>query len=389
MNWRWLRPWVGASALLWMLPGCTQVPALGNCGDLGATAEAQKVEAFLATGARFETQSRALTNEVEATCRAMARDLGLTVRTAGPGERQVVVTCEALSAEIESIVDAALPAGSRLDVEFVPPRCSVAVDAMAQCVAECDVNVSADVAVTCTEGRLVGGCSGTCMGECSVRGEIACDARCEGTCTGSCTGTCVGACDGECSAVDGEGNCIGTCSGTCNGSCTGSCSGSCSGTCVADVSGSCTGTCAGSCDVDFVAPRCEGQAQVQADAQCQAACEADVSLDAQCTEPSVAIYASAEIDPAAQARLVALVETLRVNYPRFLALTARLAVVAESGAELVRTFNAAADAAGRLSFAAGTCFAATTARAVDALATVSATVTVTVEVNASVSASAR
>lgn len=359
-----------------------------GCDDLGSDADARKLEAFLAAGVRFEADTIALAADVEATCASMASDLGVTVPRATEDELQVDVTCGALETEIAAIVDAALPAGASLELIYEPSVCSFDVDAMADCVAECDANVSADVEVTCTEGRLVGGCSGSCTGECRVEGEVACDAECRGECAGSCTGTCYGACEGTCSAVDSEGNCVGTCTGTCAGSCSGSCTGTCAGTCVADVSGACEGTCAGSCDVDFEAPRCEGQADVMADAECEAACDAELSVRAECTEPSLAIYTTAIVDPIAQARLVALVETLHAQYPHLLALEARLVRVAASGAELVVTFEGAADAARRFGLAATACFASATAGVIDAVGTIDVTLSVTVEVSASVSAEA-
>lgn len=359
-----------------------------TCDDLGATAEAQKVEAFLDAGARFEADSLALAAEVEGTCDAIAADLGVTVPSAAEGELQVEASCAAVSQEIRAILDASLPAGASLELIYEPPVCSFALDAMAECVAECDVNVDANVEVECTEGRLVGSCSGTCTGECRVEGAVECDSSCSGTCTGSCTGTCFGACDGECSAFDGEGNCVGTCTGTCEGSCSGTCSGSCEGSCTAGVAGTCEGTCAGSCDVELEAPRCEGMASVEADATCEAACEAEVSARAECTEPEVALYVSAEVDPAAQARLAELVTTLQANYPRLLVAQEKLMLVASSGAEMVTAFEGAADAAGELGFRASACFASTTLDAASALSTVEVSLSVTVEVSASVSAEA-
>ena len=372
-----------------LVAGCNNGLRVGpGCDDLGTDADARKLEAFLAAGARFEADTEALAAEVEATCASMAADLGITVPRATEDEVQVEVTCAALDAEIQAIIDAALPAGASLEVIYEPSVCSFDVDAMADCVAECDATVTADVEIECTEGRLVGSCSGSCTGECRVEGEVACDAECRGECTGSCSGTCYGTCEGTCSAMDSEGNCVGTCTGTCAGSCSGSCTGSCSGTCVADVSGSCEGECAGSCDVDFEGPRCEGQADVMADVECEAACDAELSIRAECTEPSLAIYTTATVDPAAQARLVALVETLQAHYPHLLSLQARLVRVAESGAQLVVTFEGAADAAGRFGLAASACFASATTGAIRAVGTIDVTLEVTVEVSASVSADA-
>jgi len=157
---------------------------------------------------------------------------------------------------------------------------------------------------------------------------------------------------------------------------------------VSDVEATCEGTCAGSCDVDFEAPRCEGQAEVSADVDCQAACDAEVAVDAECTEPSLEVYTTATIDPEAQARLAELVTTLRTHYPRLLSLRARLEGIAATGAELTATFQGAADAATNFGVAATACFANATAAAVRAVGTIEVSLTVTVEVSASVSAEA-
>src|SRR5690606_13185534 len=126
-----------ASALLAL--GCTNDGSIigPSCDDLGTSADAVKLEAFLDAGARFEADSIALAEEVEATCAAMAADLGIEVPTATGDELQVEVTCGALGVEIESIIDAALPAGASLEVVYEPPVCTVSVDAMAECVARC------------------------------------------------------------------------------------------------------------------------------------------------------------------------------------------------------------------------------------------------------------
>lgn len=380
---------IALAAGLLAVAGCeTTDIGSGDCNDLGDSPDALKVAAFLETGARFETQALAIASAVEAECAAMAADLGVTVPMATGNQSQVELTCRAVAQEIEAIIDAALPAEASLVVEYVPPVCSIAVDAYASCVAECDANVTADVQVECTEGRLVGTCSGTCTGECRVEGEVACAAECRGSCTGSCSGTCYGGCEGTCSATDSEGNCAGTCEGTCTGTCTGTCSGTCEGTCVAEVSGSCEGRCAGECDVDFEAPRCEGNARVDADVDCQAACEADLSAQAECTEPAVTVVATATIDPAAQERLDALLATLRAHWPRLLALGAQLDEVVRTGADLVNAFEGAASAAGRLSVTAGVCVTETTAAVVAAMAELQVSLEVSVEVSVSVTATA-
>lgn len=375
-------------ALASSIAGCGRVDTVVGCNDFGVDADAQKVEAFLDTADRFATDSIGLANQVEAACRAIATDLDVTPPVATADQLQVEATCLAARDEIRAIVDAALPMGATLTLDFVPPVCSVDIDAYGACVAECDANVSVDAQVTCEEGRLSGRCSGMCTGSCRVDGTVDCDARCSGTCTGTCTGTCAGQCEGACSAMDAEGRCVGTCDGTCMGSCSAQCMGMCEGSCIVDVDGSCSGTCTGSCDVMFEAPRCEGDVDIMADVDCRAACEARVDVTAECTEPSVAVYFDGTIDPAGQARLLALITTLERNYPRLLALEAQLTAIATSSAQLVATFDSAAAAARRLGVRATACFADATAVAVESAATVDVTLSVTVEVTASASATA-
>lgn len=323
------------------LTGCVGMPMPGGvggggtggggalmCRDLGAGADAQKVEAFLVTGARFEANALALAADVEATCESMAADLGVTPPSAVDGQMQVEASCRAVAEEIRARVDAALPQDASLYLEYEPAVCSVDVDAYAGCVAECDATFVAESDVECTEGRLVGQCSGTCSGECRVDGT------------------------------------------------------------AYEVNGACAGECVGSCSVDFVEPRCEGDVYVEADAQCEAACEARVDVVAECSEPSLYVSWDSGVDPAAAAELDELAMVLEDHYPHLLALQARLEAVADSGAELVTSFEGAADAAGRIGVRAGACFAESTLVAAESVMTIDVTLSVTVEVSASASASA-
>ncbi|MCB9595400.1 MAG: hypothetical protein H6719_21955 [Sandaracinaceae bacterium] len=281
-----------------MLGGCSGLPLTYGgygggsgalvCDDLGADADAQKIEAFLTTATRFERETNALADDVEATCAAMASDLGIAVPRATEGSLQVDATCSAVAAEIDAIVEASLPRDATLEVAYDAPVCTVSLDAMASCVARCDADLSASSEVTCEE--------------------------------------------------------------------------------------------------NVVGRSCWGDSEARADAQCEAACEAQIDLRAECTEPSVTVVAGVSIDPEAQARLDALVVTLDANYPRFAALEARLNAVAESGAELVDTFEGAASATGRLGLNAMACFAEASASTAQAMSTVQVTVSVTVEVSASVNA---
>ena len=67
------------------------------CDELGADADARKIEAFLTTADRFERETNALASDVEATCASMAADLGITVPRATEGSLQVDATCRAVA----------------------------------------------------------------------------------------------------------------------------------------------------------------------------------------------------------------------------------------------------------------------------------------------------
>jgi len=291
---------LAALAMSVVFAGCARFPTSSGmgfgggeylvCDDLGADADAQKIEAFLDTSARFEAEAYGLAAELEHTCDAMAEDLGVDVPSAAEGELQVAATCGAVADEIESIVTAAYPADGSIELVYEPPVCAVNLDAMASCVARCDANLSASSDVVCAESR-----------------------------------------DGA------------------------------------------------YCSSDSVA---------RADAQCEATCEAEVNITAECTEPSLTLYADAALDLEDQVRLDVLIDTLDESYPRLLALEARLQGLAESGADLVTTFEGAADATGRLGARAMACFADSMAVTADSLATVQVSVSVSVEVSASVGATA-
>jgi hypothetical protein len=287
-------PFTAALALSLFATGCLRMPGLSDglsCNALGADADAQKIEAFLDTSARFEADTLALSADVEGTCAAMAEDLGMEIPSATEDQLQVEATCGALALEIRSIVDAALPRDASLDVAYDAPECTVDLDAMASCVAECDASLSASSDIECVDSP---------------------DQRI-----------------------------------------------------------------------------CTGDSSARADAQCEASCDARVSVRASCTEPSLYVDARVSVDPAAQARLDALLLTLDANYPRFLALEARLEEVATSSADLVTSFGGAADAAGRSSVRAMACLADASAVAAESVRTVDVTFSVSIEVSASVSASAQ
>lgn len=168
-------------ALAAMITGCAGLPFVYGgggalmCEDLGAGEDAQKIEAFVATGARFEREVGALAADLEATCAAMSRDLGVRPPHATEGALQVEATCTALAAEMRAIVEDALPRDASLEVVYAAPECRVSLDAMASCVARCDASFDASSEVSCTED-VVGR---SCWGESEARADAQCEAACE------------------------------------------------------------------------------------------------------------------------------------------------------------------------------------------------------------------
>ena len=277
-----------------------------TCGaDFGATAQAQRIEAFLDASATWVTTADALDADLRASCLAMARDLQLSTSAFPTADmpQTTQTICNAVVTEIRSTLTA-VRGSATVTVESVPPVCEISVDAYAACAAECDVNVQpGNVDLMCQGGELRGQCSASCTGSCAVNATATCTGRCEGTCSGSCTGVCNGICNGTCSARAADGSCAGSCTGECQGSCSAGCTGTCTGDCVTNVSGSCTGECRGSCSVEFVEPYCTGTVDPpMVDASCEASCNARAAANVNCTPGEVRITATGSLDAATQAR---------------------------------------------------------------------------------------
>ncbi|MFT5352984.1 MAG: hypothetical protein ACI9KE_000181 [Polyangiales bacterium] len=353
--------------------GC-DTTIIPDCDNLGSDGPALKAAAVLEAVEQLTFEADSLANELLGVCEAIGAELGVASPAPVGEETQREATCAAVSAEIQTII---AEASATVTVIVEPAVCDFSITAYADCVAECDINVNADIEVMCTGGELRGQCSGECTGSCSVEGSATCMGECSGTCDGSCSGSCTGVCMGECSAVDSEGNCVGTCDGTCMGTCSATCEGSCSGSCVAEVTGGCEGSCRGSCDVEFVEPRCDGTADVMADAECSAACDAEISAMATCTEPRVTVEFAGTADGG---RVADLQRALQRNWPQFIALRARIQSATGAAAEV----QAAAADLGRSTASAVICFAAALNSAVEALASFEVSINVTVSVSASV-----
>lgn len=360
--------------VLLSLAGCDGAIAIPDCDNLGSDGPALKAAAVLDAVGELTFEADSLAGELLAVCEAIGAELGVASPTPVGDETQREATCAAVAAEIQTIIS---EASATVDVIVEPAICDFSITAYADCVAECDIDVDANVEVMCMGGELRGGCSGECTGSCTVEGSATCMGECSGTCDGTCSGSCTGVCTGECSAVDGEGNCVGTCDGMCMGTCSATCEGSCSGSCVAEVTGSCEGSCRGSCDVEFVEPRCDGMANVMADADCSAACDAEISAMATCTEPRVTVEFSGAADGG---RVADLQRALQRNWPAFIALRARIETAASAAAEVQSAASDLRDS----TTATILCFTAALSSALEALASFQVSIDVTVSVSASV-----
>lgn len=286
--------------------------AAGTVGDFGAGAGAVKLEAFLNAGMAAKAAALSVENDLVAACTAIAGDIGVDASrlvSAGtePGAR-VTAACGTLATELKTYIEQTLPQGARLVLSYSPPVCGVQMSAVVEAAAQCDVNVQADAAVSCEGGHLSGACSGSCSGSCSGK----CTGACQGTCGGTCGGDCKGTCEGKCKKKGPDGQCIGKCEGTCRGECTANCAGSCSGSC----SGSCDAQCSGECSVEFQAPRCEGQANVEASAECKAQANVQASANIECSEPQLTVGIAPK--PPSIDRFNVLIQSLQRNWPKIL-----------------------------------------------------------------------
>ncbi len=355
-------------------------------GTFGTTADARKVEAFLQATVELDRAVDEMHDTTLAACEAIGRDLGLAQSEYVPmgNEPRVATVCRRVIQEVRTIVRAGLPTGATLRVVASPPVCRVDVDVAAQCTARCTGQASV-MAPRCN-GTLVMDCNASCDAVCSGSCSAGCTGQCSGTCTGQCTGTCTGQCEGTCTAMDGTGRCIGQCMGTCRGSCSAGCTGSCTGTCSAGCMGTCMGQCRGMCSV-MSTVRCDGTWDVQADVECQAACRAQASARAVCTEPQVALAASAMVNAQGRARLDTLLTSLLRNYPTIVRNAHRAAgSLTTTVPAFASSVQGAAQAARNVSVTAGACMTRAVLAATETTLRFQATVQVSVDFNASLTA---
>jgi hypothetical protein len=305
------------------------------------------IRAFVTASGDLATLAARAEAEVGSACANMARDLGVDV-TPQAGENPVAVTCNAVSARMDAILQQG--ASGSIRAEVVPPRCDVSADAAAACDAQCNVSVDPGyVKAHCAPGHLYGRCEGNCDGQCT------------GTCSGECQGECAGQAAASPGAASGHGQCAGQCRGTCRGSC--------------------SADCHGSCSVELQEPKCDVAIQApSADARCSGSCKAHANLTARCTDAKVDVKAGVSTGD-----LPKLAATLRANLPTLVRaelaygnrISADVETLVRAGAELPNAF-------GQLTGHAGACLAA----AANACLSAQASLRISVQASASISGKA-
>jgi hypothetical protein len=322
-------------------------------------------------------------------CGNLAKDLGKDGKFENGGQ-----ACKAAASAIAEI-KGKLGASAKVTLAFEPPRCQASLDAMANCVAECDANVEpGKVDVECEPGKLSGTCEAQCSGRCDLKAAAKCEGTCEGSCSANFSGSCGGQCRGTCDGKKSDGaSCSGKCQGSCSALADGTCGGQCDGSCEMKSAGQCDGTCTGACSVEMKAPSCEGDIKPpKASVECNAACEIEVQADVKCEPGKVALIVEGSADAQLAATFRAAIER---NLPAVLEIAVgmkdqALGVAGEVKAVVgglqatIGALKSAPEIGARLT----ACVAMPFKAAFDAAASIKANVDVSVQVQASVTASA-
>ena len=337
--------------------GAATVPP--TCGgDLGASAAAERVEAFVISVNQFSDAANQLNLQLLTGCRQMAgalevpvADIAAAVSSPNPTEALCARAAQQLRDDLAAIRGGV---STRAQVTVTPPVCRVSVDAYAQCAAQCDATYTpGQVELQCEGGELRGSCSAACTGRCAV--EV--------------SGACNGVCEGTCSAYDAQGNCAGACQGRC----------------VTDASATCAGECRGQCSVRFTEPTCTGRVRPpELHADCRAACDARLDARATCAPGAMRLDLATDVTGDAAARAARVQAAIAGGFRTVAGLRAQLERAARSGAEMARAADGLPRAVGELSAGAAACAYAASQAAASAVASVNVSVRVTVSVSASV-----
>lgn len=328
-------------------------------GSYGSTQAAKSLVAFSSAVNDFAGAASDIDAELASTCREMGGALGIPSGDLnGPTESVCNVVATKLREERNAVKRAP---GVRIDVQSVPPRCEVSVDAYGQCAAECDLNYTPGRNdMRCEGGEIVGRCDAQCTGSCAV--DV----------SGTCGGTCEGTCSGQCSATAADGSCAGRCNGECRGRC------------EMSAQASCSGECRGGCSVDYREPRCTGTVTPPSiDPSCRAACDARLSARAQCTPGQTTVNISGDLgalsDRAANVR-----RAIEIGASKIALLKLRLDRLKDTGREVARTANGMPSAVRTLGASALACATGTAASLAGAVSSVNVSVSVTVSVSGSI-----
>ena len=329
-------------------------------GDLGGTAGAQKVEAFIAASSAFAGASVELQAGLLNACRQIGHELAIPDSELGAGDSPEALraACSRVSTQLRAdLADIRAAAGVRVEVVTQLPRCEVSVDAYGRCAAECDASYTPGSAeVTCEGGELRGGCSAQCTGRCAV--EV----------SGACEGVCEGACEGSSSSG-------------------GSCGGVCRGRCVARATGTCGGECRGGCSVAFTAPRCTGHVvPPRVNADCRAACDARLSAEASCAPGRAELNITGNVGSNLQEKVARVQAALHGGFAQVLLLHSRVEQAASAGAAVVRSAQDLPGALGAVGAQVTACAGVATSGLVSAVGSINVSMQVSVEVSGSVSA---
>ncbi|MEZ4405841.1 MAG: hypothetical protein R3A52_05140 [Polyangiales bacterium] len=333
----------------------------GSCnGDLGASASAQKVETFIATANAFAANAAQLNATLLNACRTMGRDLGIPAAELGAGDSPEALraACERVSNQLRAdLTEIRGSAGVTVELQTVPPRCEVSVDAYGRCAAECDASFTPGQAqVQCEGGELRGACEAQCTGRCAVEVSGSCDGACEGTCQGT-------------AGADG------------------SCQGTCQGRCVSRASGQCGGECRGECSVAFREPRCTGRVEPpRVSADCRAACDARLDAQATCTPGRAELRINGNVGTNLQQKVERVQAAIRSGFSQVLQVRAQVERSSRSGAALARAIADLPSAARSIGIQAATCAGAAVGAVTSSVASVNVSVQVSVQVSGSVSA---
>jgi hypothetical protein len=266
----------------------------------------ERVKGALAAGVRLGELGAKVEEDVTTACSKLAKELGasekdITPKQSGPG-KEAEAACTA-AVKMIGKVKKKLGADTTWTAEIEPPACEVPLDAVVDCVAECDTDIKEkDLKADCVGGKASGKCAGSCGGTCTLtKGGPKCEGSCAGSCDGKCDsdikGSCDGKCEGKCDGKESKAKCDGVCEGKCQGkvkaSCSGKCEGSCNARCEMTAKTECPGTCTGECSVDFKEPKCTGTPQLpEAKSECKASCGVKVNQELDCKPAKVVIKLS-------------------------------------------------------------------------------------------------